>query len=98
MNTNPERFKEVRDNLGASMNLAKTTDDMVNHPSHYTGRKVECLTCIEVVTEHMSGMDAFLAGQVIKYLYRCTDKGNKSLDLSKAKFYMDKLQKRNKVL
>lgn len=29
MYTNPERFKEVRDNLGASMNLAKTTDDIL---------------------------------------------------------------------
>lgn len=81
-----------------SESIVPIEEDLVNHPSHYTGRKVECLTCIEAVTEHMSGMDAFLAGQVIKYLYRCTDKGNKSLDLSKAKFYMDKLQKRNKVL
>lgn len=81
-----------------SEHMVPIEEDLVNHPSHYTGRKVECLTCIEAVTEHMSGMDAFLAGQVIKYLYRCTDKGNKSLDLSKAKFYMDKLQKRNKVL
>lgn len=76
----------------------KENEDLINHPSHYTGRKVDCLVCIEAITEHMSAMDAFLAGQIVKYLYRCTDKGTMELDLGKAKFYMDKLQKRHRVI
>lgn len=34
---------------------------------------------------------AFLAGQVIKYLYRCTDKGQFTEDLLKAQWYMNRL-------
>lgn len=65
-------------------------NDVVNHPSHYT-RDIECIDCIKVIVEHLNGEEAFLAGQVVKYLYRCSDKGYFLQDLKKAQWYMNRL-------
>lgn len=64
--------------------------EIINHPPHYT-RSIECIDCIAAVVEHMHNEYAFLAGQVIKYLYRCTDKGHFTEDLLKAQWYMNRL-------
>lgn len=64
--------------------------EIINHPPYYT-RSVECIDCIAAVVEHMHNEYAFLAGQVIKYLYRCTDKGHFTEDLLKAQWYMNRL-------
>lgn len=65
-------------------------NDVVNHPSHYT-RDIECIDCIKVIVEHLNGEEAFLVGQVVKYLYRCNDKGYFLQDLKKAQWYMNRL-------
>ena len=41
------------------------TDDVVNHPSHYTGHPsgIECIQ----ITEHMG----FNLGNALKYIWRC---------------------------
>ena len=59
-------------------------DDEVNHPKHYTGRKadVECIMFTELLPS--------LAANAFKYVWRCDDKGNKTEDLEKARWYLDR--------
>lgn len=58
--------------------------DPVEHPAHYNDHPsgVECLA----ITEHMN----FCLGNVIKYIWRCDEKGNAIEDLKKARFYLDR--------
>lgn len=68
--------------------------DMVNHPPHYNKPgKIECIKCIEAITDGYSGQYAYLVGQVVKYLYRANNKGYFTQDIKKAKWYMDRLAK-----
>lgn len=66
-------------------------NDPVNHPSHYTAGKVECIDAIESALG--DGYAAFLKGQVIKYLWRAGRKDDELQDFKKANFYMDRLLK-----
>ena len=59
-------------------------DDEVNHPKHYTGRKAD-LECI-MFTELMPS----LAANAFKYVWRCDDKGNRTEDLEKARWYLNR--------
>lgn len=65
-------------------------DDMVNHPPHYIKGKVECIDCIEAAVSDLPGVEGFLTGQVMKYMYRWDDKGGVE-DLKKARWYLDRL-------
>ena len=65
-------------------------DDAVNHPTHYTSGKVECIDAIESAVHAMQGERAFLTGQVIKYMWRWPMKGGAE-DLRKARWYLDRL-------
>lgn len=74
--------------------------DMVNHPSHYTFGKVECIDALESMAEGynvFSGSKkgpcvfASLAWQVVKYIWRAPLKGKMHEDLMKAKFYLERL-------
>ena len=58
------------------------TEDEVNHPKHYTGRKAD-LECI-MFTELMPSP----AANAFKYVWRCYDKGNMTEDLEKARWYL----------
>jgi hypothetical protein len=70
-------------------------DDPVNHPRHYTAGGVECIDAIAAaLCKYTDGVDAWLAGQVIKYLWRSPLKNAYKQDLGKAKFYLDRLVKR----
>lgn len=65
-------------------------DDNVNHPSHYTNGNVECIDAIQsaLTAEEFEG---YCKANAIKYLWRAGLKGNKTEDLSKAKWYIEKL-------
>lgn len=74
--------------------------DMVNHPSHYTYGKVECIDALESMAEgyNVFGSSkegpcvfASLAWQVVKYIWRAPLKGKMHEDLMKAKFYLERL-------
>lgn len=74
--------------------------DMVNHPSHYTFGKVECIDALESMAEgyNVFGSSkegpcvfASLAWQVVKYIWRAPLKGKMHEDLMKAKFYLERL-------
>ena len=64
--------------------------DVVNHPSHYTNGKVECIDVIESATVGKTGIEAVCVANVIKYLWRYEDK-NGLEDIKKAQWYLNKL-------
>ena len=61
----------------------------VAHPKHYSG-KIECIDCIESAVADLNGFEGFLAGNVIKYVFRFKRKNGKE-DLQKAEWYLSKL-------
>lgn len=66
--------------------------DPVQHPAHYTSGGVECIDAIEAaVSASQDGVDAFLTGQVIKYVWRHRLKGKPLEDLQKARWYLDRM-------
>ena len=67
--------------------------DLVNHPSHYTNGKIECIEAIEasMSPEEFKG---YLKGNAIKYLWRYKLKGKPKEDLAKAQWYISKLSER----
>ena len=66
--------------------------EMVNHPSHYTSGKVECIDAIESATGDLTGIEAVCTANIIKYVWRWKFK-NGVEDLEKAKWYLNKLIK-----
>ena len=65
-------------------------NDPVNHPSHYTRGGIECLDAISAAVTDLTGMEAVLTGQIIKYVWRWKWK-NGAEDLRKAQFYLMRL-------
>lgn len=63
--------------------------DMVEKPSHYQG-KVECIDAIEAACEGLNGVEAYLTGTTLKYIYRWKKK-NGAEDLRKARQYLNRL-------
>lgn len=72
-----------------------TERETVNHPAHYNAGGVECIDAIEAaVCCQTDPADAFLTGQIIKYIWRWPLKGGAE-DLRKARFYLDRLISRH---
>jgi hypothetical protein len=65
-------------------------NDKVDHPSHYTGGKIECIDAIESATVNLTGIEAVCTANAIKYLWRWKQK-NGAEDLHKAKWYINRL-------
>lgn len=68
------------------------TEDTVNHPKHYMGRKgIETINFIEnsLSEDEFKG---YLKGNIIKYISRSGKKTNYIEDLEKAKWYINKLE------
>lgn len=66
--------------------------DPVHRPSHYTSGSIECIDAIDAAVAHLSGSDAFLTAQCIKYLWRWKIKHKDSIiDLLKCRWYLDRL-------
>lgn len=67
--------------------------DNVNHPSHYqTKDGIETIDVIKAYTKGLDGIEAFDAGNAIKYLCRWKNK-NGVEDLKKANWYLNNLIK-----
>jgi hypothetical protein len=64
--------------------------DNVNHPSHYTAGKVECIDALEAATTGLGGIEAVCTANAIKYLWRWKQK-NGHEDLRKARWYINRL-------
>lgn len=61
--------------------------DEVNEPPHYLMGKVQCVDAIESAVVGLVGIEAFLAGNVMKYLWRHEWKDG-SKDLAKCHWYL----------
>nr|WP_162612682.1 DUF3310 domain-containing protein [Flavonifractor sp. An135] len=75
-------------------NPAGHTDksDPVNHPRHYTAGGIECIDALEsMATGYKDPVQAGLAWQIIKYIWRCPLKGKPLEDAKKAEFYLHRL-------
>lgn len=71
--------------------IVKKTD-MVNHPAHYTAGKIECIDALEsMASGYKDSVQAGLAWNVVKYVWRCPLKNNPLEDARKAKFYLNRL-------
>lgn len=77
---------QITDRYGNA--LKEPEHDTVNHPNHYCKGGVECLDAIKAALGDK--YEGFLAGNVLKYVYRYPDK-NGVEDCKKARFYLDKL-------
>lgn len=66
--------------------------DAVTHPAHYTAGKIECIEAITEALKGLEGHEAYITGNVIKYMWRWKRK-NGVEDLKKARFYIDLLIK-----
>ena len=75
----------------------EATADVVNHPAHYTAGRIECIDAIESAIDGLSGVEAFLTGQVMKYMHRWPRK-NGIEDLRKAKWYLERLIERSLIV
>lgn len=78
--------------------------DPVNKPSHYTQikawvegklQKVEAINIIHALCKRLSGGEASLYFNVMKYLWRYPDK-NGLQDLEKSRWYLDRLIEEHK--
>ena len=73
--------------------LKKSTNDMVNHPSHYKAKNgMEVIDVIEAFTANLNGYEASHTANVIKYICRWKEK-NGLEDLKKAQWYLNRLIK-----
>ena len=72
----------------AETEQSETEHDAVQHPKHYCKGGIECLDVIKAVLGDK--YEGFLAGNVIKYIFRYRDK-NGVEDCKKAAFYLEKL-------
>lgn len=71
------------------------SNDVVNHPSHYTEGNVECIDALESATIGLIGIEAVCTANAIKYLWRWKHKNGKQ-DLQKAVWYINKLMEKVK--
>jgi len=66
--------------------------DLVNHPAHYTTRRMEAIDIIEVAIEDQHDpVMGYLMSNVIKYLLRYQYKGTPEQDLKKASWYLQRM-------
>lgn len=78
--------------LGAKMMEEFKEKNDPTHPSHYAQGEISVWDVIRAYTDGLNGVDAFNAGNVIKYVLRWHHK-NGVEDLKKAKVYIDELIK-----
>ncbi|WCI99715.1 hypothetical protein [Klebsiella phage BUCT_49532] len=84
-----EWFKDTAKEL-IGYRVVATTNDVVNHPSHYTQGGIECIDAITAATVGKTGIEAVCVANVIKYLWRYEEK-NGLEDVKKARWYLERL-------
>lgn len=63
--------------------MENRTTDMIHHPDHYTWRGTEAIDIVRAMTRGSEGVEAYLLGCTVKYMYRFPKK-NGAQDLDKA--------------
>ncbi len=80
-----EMERRKQDPYGARKVMKEILErEMVNHPDHYQGGKLEV---IDIIEDYNLG---FSLGNAIKYILRADKKGNKKQDLEKALWYINR--------
>ncbi len=74
---------------------ASPEKEMVSHPSHYQGTKIECIDAMMDVFGKEK-VSAFCELNAFKYLWRSNAKGTDVQDKQKAIWYLDKYNELNK--
>ena len=92
-------LKKAKDELRKAKRKSPSTGtDMVNSPPHYNQSDIECIDAILAATSDsevkVDGGEAYLQGNIIKYLWRYRYKEHPVQDLMKARWYLDKLIER----
>ena len=64
--------------------------DELTKPKHHTQGSVECLDDIDAMMGDRGRLDTYRA-MIVKYIWRCFDKGDAVTDLKKARWYIDRL-------
>lgn len=83
--------KEIIGHRGLVTDAASAvTNDVVNHPSHYTQGGIECIDAITAATVGKTGIEAVCVANVVKYLWRYEEK-NGLEDVKKARWYLERL-------
>ena len=91
--TTPDGVKINCGECGEESNMDKPLKDMVHHPPHYTAGSIECIDALEsMAMGYQDPVQAGLAWQVVKYIWRSPLKGKQAEDLDKAAFYLDRLR------
>jgi hypothetical protein len=70
--------------------VCPSCENNVDHPRHYNQGGIECIDAIKAAVTGKPPYEAWLAGQVIKYVWRY-DVKNGLEDLQKARFYLERL-------
>lgn len=66
--------------------------EQIYNPTHYTGGNIETITKINMVIDGLPAGDAYLIGQIIRYVDRCEGKHEDPMqDLAKANNYAHRL-------
>lgn len=66
--------------------------EQVINPTHYTNGRVETIDKITAVIDGLPAEEAYLLGQIIRYVDRCEDKhDDPKQDLAKANNYAHRL-------
>ena len=61
----------------------------VEHPSHYNQGGIECIDAIESAVCNLNGIEAYLVGNAIKYIWRHREKGGVE-SLEKAIWHLER--------
>ena len=64
---------------------------IIEKRDYYNCGSIEAIDAIESACTGLSGYEGFLVGTCLKYLFRWRWKGTAVADLSKARYYLDRL-------
>ena len=64
---------------------------IIEKRDYYNRGSVEAIDAIESACTGLAGFEGFLTGTCLKYLFRWRWKGTAVADLSKARYYLDRL-------
>lgn len=73
-----------------SVIMKSVLNDSVNHPSHYTRGRIECIDALDAAVARCPPDEAICVANVIKYVWRYNDKTPVE-SLKKAQWYLDRL-------
>lgn len=74
--------------------ILESVGDSVNHPPHYTSRRMEAIDIIEMIIEtEKNPKVAYAMSNVLKYILRFRDKGKPVEDIKKSSWYLSRMIK-----